>query len=120
TTLAISHDATITGTTGELTDGAGSDSLVNDGTISSTTGVVTIDPAGPFTNHGLVYSNGGTIVVNPAGGLTNFANGVLTGGMWTVDGTLELAGDNITRNDATIDISFGSKLSMDAAGGSAL
>ncbi|HWB13177.1 MAG TPA: PKD domain-containing protein [Pirellulales bacterium] len=114
-------DATLNGIEGELTAGAASDAIINDAdsSITSDFGLV-IDPAGTFTNHGAVIVSGGSLVVSPQGGITNFANGVLTGGTWEVDaGTLELTGDDIRTNDATINLG-GGQLTVNAAGDSAL
>jgi hypothetical protein len=60
----------------------------------------------PFTNNGAVNVIAGTLV---AGQLTNLAAGVLTGGTYTLSGTLDV-GAAITTNAATVTVNPGGKL----------
>ncbi|HEV3342661.1 MAG TPA: hypothetical protein VG125_19975, partial [Pirellulales bacterium] len=139
----LTLQANISGTSGVLTAGAASDTLINsagysiglsnltinasgavinNGTIQATTSGI-IDPGGTLTNHGSLNANGGTLTISPAAGITNLKNGVLTGGTWTAEsgGTLDLAGANITTNDATITLNGNaSALTNDVASDSAV
>lgn len=71
--------------------------------------------AGSFTNNGLlIAAEGDLTIVVPSGGFANFANGVLTGGTYTVGGTglppshLSFnVGGTLTVDAASINLNFG-------------
>jgi fibronectin-binding autotransporter adhesin len=116
TTGAIETDAanlTLDGT-GELfnssSGAASTNALVNLNTISST-GALTLGQnanftaAGNFTNSGkLTINSGSTFTLTGTNTLTNLASGTLTGGTYTVGGTLQLTSANggITTNAANL------------------
>jgi|HubBroStandDraft_1064217.scaffolds.fasta_scaffold00057_21 fibronectin-binding autotransporter adhesin len=97
-----------TGTIKNTTSGANANALVNLNTIGST-GSFTLasganfTTAGNLTNSGkLTVDSGSTLTVT--GTLSNLSGGTLTGGTYTVGGTLQLASANggITTNAATL------------------
>jgi hypothetical protein len=102
TTLTIGPNILVHGKNGTIN--LGSQSSVNQGTISADTA------AGTITLNGTGWSNSGTFQARNGGTLkaqgtnTNFAAGTLTGGTWQVfaNSTLRLLNANIATNAATI------------------
>ncbi len=123
-TLTISTGVTIQGHNGSI---GGSGSVVNDGgaiEANNSGDAITIDPQ-TFTNNGsIIASNGATITITPTTftntgsviseyfgstvdvnptTLTNVSNGVLTGGLWEINGTSTIdLHSSITTNDAFV------------------
>jgi hypothetical protein len=100
-----------TGNIKNTTTGANSNALVNFNTISSAGQLTLADDANfttlaNFTNNGKMTIDAGS-TFSVTGTLTNLSSGTLTGGTYTVDGTLQLASANggITTNAATLILS---------------
>jgi fibronectin-binding autotransporter adhesin len=87
-----------TGTFKNTTAGSNANGLVNLNTIAST-GSLTLASSANFTTAGN-FTNSGKLTVDPGstftvtGTLTNLSSGTLTGGTYTVGGTLQLASSN--------------------------
>jgi len=97
---------TLTGANSKISGTGGANGLANFA-VNSTGASFTLGTgrsfttAGNFTNNGsLVVSAGDTFDVN--GNLTNFSSSTLTGGAYTVDGTLQFNGASIVSNAANI------------------
>lgn len=96
------------GTIKNTTSGANANALLNFNTISST-GAFTLGSNANFTTIGN-FTNSGKLTINSgstfsvAGTLSNLSSGTLTGGTYTVGGTLQLASANggITTNAASL------------------
>jgi hypothetical protein len=78
--------------------------IVNNGTITSTssTSSLTITPdITGFTNNGTLSANPGT-TLNINGAFNNFANKTLTGGIYSLSGTLEFPSASIATNNGSL------------------
>ena len=100
-----------TGTINNTTSGANANALANFNTIASTGSFTLADAANftaaaNFTNSGKLTINAGS-TLGVTGTLTNLSSGTLTGGTYTIAGTLQLAGANggITTNAANLTLS---------------
>ncbi len=106
TTLTLGANVVVhgqNGTIGEAQFLGGTANLINDGTITDdvSTGTLTVNPSGNFTNNGTIgTAAGGT--VNATGTFTNFSGTTLTGGTYTEAGTFAFVGANIVTNMANI------------------
>jgi hypothetical protein len=95
--------------TGQLKNATGGTNALANLTTISSTGALTLasnanlTAAGNFTNSGKLTVNSGS-TFGVTGTLTNLASGTLTGGTYTVGGTMQLASTNggITTNAATL------------------
>jgi len=109
TTWTIGSGITVdgnTGTIGPVPGGAGTFSVVNDGTVGSSLGGGSLFlNGGSWNNQGIIEAlNGSTTDLDPAA-LANVSDGTLTGGTWKVAGSasaVEIISSPIHTNDAAI------------------
>jgi hypothetical protein len=99
----------LAGTGARIIDFGDNNVLTNLATITSTGSFTlgasygTFTTVGNFTNNGtLSVGAGDKFIVNLSHGLTNFSGTTLTGGSYSVSGTLQFAGANIVTNAANI------------------
>ncbi len=110
-----------TGTFKNTTAGSNANALVNLNTIGST-GALTLSSNANFTTVGN-FTNSGKLTINSGstfgvtGTLSNLSSGTLTGGTYTVGGTLQLASANggITTNAATLTLTGTSAKILDGS-----
>jgi RHS repeat-associated protein len=95
-------------------------SFINNGRFSKTSGSgqLSFESNPSLQNNGEIHVNNGTLRF--FNGLNNYANNTLTGGVYVISGTLQIAGADLIHNQADLSLHTANAAVQDTAGNDAL